>query len=67
MSGFILGAEGTLLRKVVGSLGEPEAQSLGFSEEWGKIGLRKCILGFVYLVGTQGKYTMLGLEGYTNR
>ena len=47
MSGFILGAEGTLLRKVVGSLGEPEAQSLGFSEEWGKIGLRKCILGFV--------------------
>lgn len=41
MRGFILGAEGTLLRKVVGSLGEPEAQSLGFSEEWGKIGLRK--------------------------
>ena len=32
---FILGAGGALLRKTVGSLGEPEAQSLGFSEEEG--------------------------------
>ena len=35
---FILGAGGALLRKTVGSLGEPEAQSLGFSEEEGKRG-----------------------------
>ena len=49
---FILGAGGALLRKTVGSLGEPEAQSLGFSEEEGKRGLRKNILGFVYLVSS---------------
>ena len=49
---FVLGAGGALLRKTVGSLGEPEAQSLGFSEEEGKRGLRKSILGFAYLVSS---------------
>ena len=52
MGRFVLGVGGALLRKTVGSLGEPEAQSLGFSEEEGKRGLRKNILGFVYLVSS---------------
>lgn len=39
---FVLGAGGALLRKTVGSQGEPEAQSLGFSEEERKRGLREC-------------------------
>lgn len=38
---FVLGAGGALLRKTVGSRGEPEAQSLGFSEEERKRGLRE--------------------------